>query len=490
MKFLSFRLVLFAFASYFLILGLAGWQIYVSMTSELQQYSEQTNQQLTRIFANENWYRLRPLIRLTANSEEAKNNPNLNEISSIVRRFAAGTDLVAVKIFNAQGLMLYATDASQIGSDQSKSPEFLSAVRGKLISEFTHRDTIIGFNGKVHNRDLVSTYVPIKFDSSVEAVVEVYTDRTESLSVSSSTALKLVVCLAIVLATVMLLWLYIARRIHKSNLNAFAISQNECQLLNQKMQAVQVDKAARQMFLQCMCDLLSNPLEETLIQVADGQGGSENRSGSYITEINVASSTVSTLLLNLHILKRRLDELRKLIQVDAGTLRPNETEFDLAVILQQAVEQSSMQAAAKGSKVSVYMRPDQQICHGDEGMVKMVVFYLLMLSLSRVSTPGSIQLRALPESSGIMIEVIDSGDALSKDKLNILLALSDGMSPITRAASVGCDTESKIGLLLVSGLTNVMSGRIDVHSEAGLGTSVRLWLPLQPKNCQETTECQ
>ena len=184
-------MVLLALGAYAALMLLISWGINTALISELEVHGEQSNRQFTRMFTNNNWERLKPLLRLGATPEEAKANPNLDEITYTVQRFARGTKVVAVKIFNAQGLMLYATDSAQIGSDQSTSVGFLKAVRGQVATDRKFREKFISFDGELRKRELVGSYVPVLGDTGVEAVVEIYSDRTEAVQAIHQMALQL-----------------------------------------------------------------------------------------------------------------------------------------------------------------------------------------------------------------------------------------------------------------------------------------------------------
>ncbi len=150
------------------------------LLDEVQAVTEEANVAFIRVFVNESWSELRPVLDLEAKAHP-RENPNLREIDQRVRQFAKGTDLVKVKIYNPKGLTVYSSDAAQLGEDKAANVGFQAAIRGRVASETTYRGKFGAFDGELYQRNLVSSYVPVRGVQGVEAVAEIYTDRTGSI---------------------------------------------------------------------------------------------------------------------------------------------------------------------------------------------------------------------------------------------------------------------------------------------------------------------
>lgn len=162
-----------------------GLQIAVStverlLREQVQAVTETANVAFTRLFVNEAWKEVGAMLEMNTVAHPRENR-SLNDLDLRVRQFAKGTDLVKVKIYNMRGITVYSSDPAQLGEDRSKNPGFIAASRDRVLSETNYKGKFGAFDGEVYDRNLVSSYVPVRGPNGVEAVVELYADRTASI---------------------------------------------------------------------------------------------------------------------------------------------------------------------------------------------------------------------------------------------------------------------------------------------------------------------
>ena len=92
-----------------------------------------------------------------------------------------GQRVLKVKIYDPRGVVVFSTEAKQIGDDNGSNLGVQNALTGEALAELVHRQQFSELDGAlVADRDLVQAYVPASPGSigSQDAVFEVYTDVT------------------------------------------------------------------------------------------------------------------------------------------------------------------------------------------------------------------------------------------------------------------------------------------------------------------------
>ena len=158
-------------------------QIEQQVLAVVTESTQASNATIARIFVNEVLPRIdSPLALEQREKAPPPSGEALELIDREVRRFMFGTDVLKVKLYRLDGLTVYSTEAVQIGQSGLQNPAFQAALQGVTGSEITHRETFKAADGDVFDRDLVSSYIPIRDGNGlIIGVAEIYTDRTPVL---------------------------------------------------------------------------------------------------------------------------------------------------------------------------------------------------------------------------------------------------------------------------------------------------------------------
>lgn len=192
---------------------LMNW-IFRDHNREIMRTSAEThNATLTQFLSNTLWPRHDVFLEDASryDDEEIRRHPQTEAIAAEIQLIASNTTIVKVKIYDLDGRVVFSTDRKQIGTRQPTNAGFLSARDGTPVSELTHRDTFDSFEGTIVDRDLLSSYLPIRVTGKVKAVFEIYSDVTELVHEMEATGRKVLLYVALPSLAVYLLLFFSVR---------------------------------------------------------------------------------------------------------------------------------------------------------------------------------------------------------------------------------------------------------------------------------------
>ncbi len=169
-----------------------------------------------------------------------------------------------------------------------------------------------------------------------------------------------------------------------------------------------------------------------------------------------------------------INDVLDLSKIEAGRFEIAAEETDLAALLHECkvLLQERMQSAGLHGRYEI--PDDLPPMELDERRVKQVVLNLLSNAIKFTPPGGSVTLRAgRREDGGVSISVIDTGIGMSADEIPRALAKFGQIDGELSRAHDG----TGLGLPIAKSLIEMHEGRLEITSEKGKGTEMRIWLP-------------
>ncbi|MBV9496942.1 MAG: HAMP domain-containing histidine kinase [Acidobacteria bacterium] len=168
---------------------------------------------------------------------------------------------------------------------------------------------------------------------------------------------------------------------------------------------------------------------------------------------------ISELLDETRHLGRLVEDLRTIANAEAGALELRKEPTDLAELIRDT---------ASSLAVSVDAPSSLPLIDFDPVRIREVLLNLLSNALRHTPPPGTVTIRTFEEPRRITIVVSDTGSGISADELPHVF---------TRFRKGADSRGSGLGLAIARNLVLAHGGGIDLESEVGRGTTVRVWLP-------------
>ena len=207
---------------------------------ELVESAENKNIALTQAFSNSLWPQFAPFVNSAPDLtiDELRTHPEITNLHQAVLGQMRGLSVIKVKVYDLDGMTVFSTEASQIGEDKSNNPGFLAARSGQIASALTYRDTIYAFEGTIEDRDVFSSYLPIRHGgptAPIEGVFEVYDDVTPLVQRLEQAQKNVIIGVTLILAILYAVLFFIIRRANQ-------VIQRQYNSLKQSQQIIQASE--------------------------------------------------------------------------------------------------------------------------------------------------------------------------------------------------------------------------------------------------------
>ncbi len=143
-------------------------------------------------------------------------------VDQIVRRTLYGLNVLKVKIFNTDRLIIYSTDSAIIGQRDEGNGALFTALQGTPFSKLQREEEVWDIKGEQHfGTDVIETYIPVWEESSAgnpERIIgafEIYQDARPLYAEQWESIYRLIIAMSLALLLLLSVQLFIVLRAEK-----------------------------------------------------------------------------------------------------------------------------------------------------------------------------------------------------------------------------------------------------------------------------------
>lgn len=183
---------------------------------------------------------------------------------------------------------------------------------------------------------------------------------------------------------------------------------------------------------------------------------------------------VSVIRRNSEFMVKLITDLLYITKIDAGKLKLETAETDLADLLKENIELNRLMLEQKQIKIILLADEDLPSVVVDPAKIEQVLNNLIG-NAGKFSAPGTdIEVRAQLIDREVVVSVKDEGQGIPANELDRLFRPFENLS----VKSTGGEQSTGLGLAIVKRVVEGHGGRIWVESEVGVGSTFSFSLPV------------
>lgn len=181
----------------------------------------------------------------------------------------------------------------------------------------------------------------------------------------------------------------------------------------------------------------------------------------YLNDIYTASRQLEALI----------NDILDISSIEAGYMKLNSDSFDIHSTLVSVITMVKERLNQNNYQFEFNCSPQIGKMIADETRVKQIIFNILSNAIKFTPNGGRIALSAEISDKNLQISISDTGEGIAPDELKLIF------NKFYKTRSKG---GSGLGLSVAKNFAELHNGKIEVESERGQGTLVRVTLPLMP----------
>jgi len=170
-------------------------------------------------------------------------------------------------------------------------------------------------------------------------------------------------------------------------------------------------------------------------------------------------------------LDRLVEDLRTLVQTDAGNLILHKEPTDLGALIHDTVESFRSQAESAGLSLTTQFADKLPAAEVDPARIRQVIGNLLSNSIRHTPPGGSVKVAAVSAGDQLTITVTDTGEGIPPDLLPHVFE---------RFVKGANSTGSGLGLAIAHDIAIAHAGKLEIENNPDKGSTTRLTLQTRP----------
>jgi len=442
-------------------------------TNDMVHQISENNRVLTRTVSNAIWSQIDGLNRSLM--EEQKKFAQAGEkeksfaqsmiftlMDEPIVELLRGTDVLHLKIYNVENMMIYTTSgAPQDADSEGVIEKFIQFNKQSLSKDVEFYEKITTRNGETAiNRYVLNTYVPVynQQDGKLDGFVEIYNDVTKAYEHLRESKLTFAILMLIAMSTLYIIVVFMVKRLDKTLSHNIELSIARDSAKSSNM--------AKSQFLANMSHELRTPLNAIIGYSEMIEEEIELEETSCVRQDVQKIHSAAKHLLHL------INEILDLSKIEAGQMKLYIELLDINEIINNVSQLVKPLLAANNNNFYIETQIDYKYIHSDALKLRQILLNLLS-NAAKFCKNGVIRLEIVANKQFLQFVVSDTGIGMSESQIdNLFQPFVQADASTTRQYG-----GTGLGLTITKQYCEMLQGKLTVSSEIGVGTVFRLKFP-------------